>query len=100
MAILSPCSAAVSVRTVARLRLIGSSLRGGLLLRTRALLGLVAVLRLALLLLLQLLLQHLAGRIARQLLEELDLTRDLVAGQVGLDLLLDLGLGRPAAPLR
>src|SRR3954452_10629288 len=35
-------------------------------------------------------LEHLAGRRARQLLHELDVARDLVAGQVRLDVLLDL----------
>ena len=64
----------------------------GTRLRGRALLLLV--------LLLQLLLQHLAGRVARQLVDELDLARHLVARQVRLHLLLDRVLGdlarRPA----
>src|SRR4051812_28198661 len=81
-ATLSGCSEAVSVRTVARLRLMRSSLRGGFFLP-----------------LLQLLLEDLAGRVARQLVEELHVARDLVARQVGLHLLLDLVLRRPARPL-
>src|SRR3954447_4298616 len=100
MAMLSPCSAAVSVRTVARLRLMrASSLRGcRLLLAAPALLlGLVPVL--VLLALLQLLLQDLAGRVSRQLVHELDFLRDLVAREVGLHLRLDLVLGRAAASL-
>src|SRR3954469_25408251 len=96
MAMLSPCSAAVSVRTVARLRLMrGSSLLGGFLLAAPAV-------RLLLVLLapLELLLQDLAGRVARQLVHELDLPRHLVAREVGLHLLLDLVLRRPRPLLR
>src|SRR3954469_23397534 len=104
MAIWSPCSAAVSVRTVARLRLmLGSSLRGCcLLLATAAalLLRRIAVLVLALLALLQLLLQDLAGRVARQLVHELDVLGHLVAREIRLHLRLDLILRRAAAPLR
>src|SRR4051794_2094115 len=104
MATLSPRSAAVSVRTVARLWLIWSSLlRGGLLLARRPALPLrrvAVVAAVALLALLQLLLQDLAGRVARQLVHELDLARHLVARELRLHLLLDLVLGRAVALAR
>ena len=48
---------------------------------------------------LQLPLEHLAGRRPRQLVDELDVARDLVAGEVGLDVVLDLLLAhsRPSS---
>src|ERR1700753_3480458 len=50
----------------------------------------------------ELTLEHLAGRVARQLVEEHDLARDLVAGQVLADVVTDLVAGelgrRPGAP--
>src|SRR4051794_37060953 len=51
------------------------------------------------LLLAQLSLEHLAGGVARELVDELDVARDLVAGEVGLDVLLDLVLGEVRAVL-
>ena len=48
---------------------------------------------------LQLALEHLAGRVARELVEELDLARDLVAGEVVLDVSLDVVLVEILAPL-
>src|SRR6266550_1378189 len=64
--------------------------RSGLALRARLLLlGLPRPLR-------QLLLQHLAGRVAGELVDELDLARDLVAREVRLHVLLQLVLARLA----
>src|SRR5690349_9074814 len=86
----------------------GSALLGGLLLRTsgrllgaagRPLLlavglavGAAVAVVVAVLVLLELALEDLAGRGARQLVDELDVARDLVAREVGLDVLLDLVL--------
>src|SRR4051812_31534083 len=53
---------------------------------------LLSALCLSLVLFLQLLLEHLARRVARQLLHEDHLARDLEPGEVCLDLLLDLVL--------
>src|SRR3954463_5978932 len=62
----------------------------GLLLRGGLLLGAV------LFLLLELLLHDLAGRVARQLVDELDLARDLEAREIRLHVLLELVLARLA----
>ena len=62
-----------------------------------ALHGSAASLLVLLAVVLELALEHLAGRVARQLVDELDVARDLVAGQVGLDVLLDLVLGEVLA---
>src|ERR1700753_2358807 len=43
----------------------------------------------------ELTLEHLAGRVARQLVQEHDLARDLVAGQVLTDVVADLVLAQP-----